>query len=746
MSESGIRKLVWPLQPGVVPNIAGLVVELTTEIAECGNDVGGTVVLIEAPEQGADELVRFTERMALQWEEEGLTCLIVDAHPALPFMSAQFESNQEGFCEMLHYGLSPERVAVGREGASGMWIGAGAPWSTSLESPEEPERCLRLMAEQADRVLLMADAGDGEGLLSDLQIGSHYRLVLTEESVATEMSATDAGDSVDAVETAAPVADRSDAEDEPMFDGDLQAATVPETPTGETVDTITESPEPSADESGADPADSGETIEAAATADGQSDDEDEPMFDGDLQAEEAMEAIEESSEPLAAEVTADTVSAEDATDADDPVAEQGDAEGETTPDSDQQAVEAAQEDAAEESAEESEATPATITGVSVNGQEDIGPITPEQVMPFDVSVDDKTGVPHTLNGEENAGGDEDGFTGEGDEDGPAEFDLAKIAQARRRRILIPLLALCAVLMAGGGYMYIQKFGFALPGDSADLAETTDVPESIASVSTRLPDRVVAPYGTGGGDSEGSDADQPGDVDGGSETMQAGMADEIPQLVDHEYEETRRKLTDIQAEADADEGIEIEHLSDHEGRWLGEGSEKKSGDSRELASGGKAKSDVQKQTSTSSIPRGAQRQVALNKGDAGGSGSGAASSRAERVASFYLSGDSGVTKSVQAGARRRLESRGTWRSALDHSGSFLVHVESYQDSALGAWNARKQGFSEMGFILKPALIKGSEWFRLCVGPFPTLEAATDFRDRMLDQAGKDYCTVIPYRLE
>ncbi len=91
-------------------------------------------------------------------------------------------------------------------------------------------------------------------------------------------------------------------------------------------------------------------------------------------------------------------------------------------------------------------------------------------------------------------------------------------------------------------------------------------------------------------------------------------------------------------------------------------------------------------------------------------------------------------------RRRFESRDHWRRAKSHTGVFHVHVESYQDSVLGARSARGRGFDVAGFSLRRHPVRGKIYYRLLVGTFSSLPAATAYRDSLLDQTNENYCTI------
>lgn len=178
MSHEHERILPWPLAPGASPRIGELVSSLDAEIDAAAVGEGGVLVLVELGPDDGPEFLRLTERLAELWEGRGLRTLIVDAHPARPFFGDMFGESPEGFTEILHYGLSPDASARSREGCAGQWIPAGGRWSLPLENPEEPGLSLYRLASQADRVLLLADATDAEGLLDALRDRCHYRLQL----------------------------------------------------------------------------------------------------------------------------------------------------------------------------------------------------------------------------------------------------------------------------------------------------------------------------------------------------------------------------------------------------------------------------------------------------------------------------------------------------------------------------------------------------------------------------------------
>lgn len=178
MSERRERSLSWPLEPGVAPKIAELVAGLAAEVDAFAPGSGGTLILVELAGEANEEFLRLAERLAEAWQVRGLSSLVVDAHPAAPFTRDCFEDSPEGFTEILHYGLSPEAVVQQREGCAGQWIPAGGEWVLPLESPAEPAITLQRLSYMADRVLILADGGDAEGLLKAFRFHCHYLLKL----------------------------------------------------------------------------------------------------------------------------------------------------------------------------------------------------------------------------------------------------------------------------------------------------------------------------------------------------------------------------------------------------------------------------------------------------------------------------------------------------------------------------------------------------------------------------------------
>lgn len=100
----------------------------------------------------------------------------------------------------------------------------------------------------------------------------------------------------------------------------------------------------------------------------------------------------------------------------------------------------------------------------------------------------------------------------------------------------------------------------------------------------------------------------------------------------------------------------------------------------------------------------------------------------------------VAKAAPQAAQRRAESRPSWNSALDHKGSFHVHVSSFRDSARALLAQEREGFSELPVRLHPVDVEGRIWYRVLVGEFPDLLSAAAFRDSLLDQAGRDFCVI------
>ncbi|MDP6419366.1 MAG: hypothetical protein QF492_06960 [Candidatus Krumholzibacteria bacterium] len=91
-------------------------------------------------------------------------------------------------------------------------------------------------------------------------------------------------------------------------------------------------------------------------------------------------------------------------------------------------------------------------------------------------------------------------------------------------------------------------------------------------------------------------------------------------------------------------------------------------------------------------------------------------------------------------QRRKEGRSSWKTALDHEGSFHVHVSSYRDSSRALRDLADERFPEQIIVIRRARVGDRDWFRICVGEFEELSAACAFRDSLLDEAGLDYCAI------
>lgn len=170
----GTRALAWPPPAGSDP--AAVLAELAAAIDALNE--GEALVLVEFGEAEGPAALDLCERLATHWEGAGRRTLVVDAHPLAPLFSLPTAASPEGLTEILHYGLSPAAAASERPGCAGLWIAGGGHWALPLESPEEPDRSLARLLGEADRVLLLADAGDAEGLLGALRARVHFRLDL----------------------------------------------------------------------------------------------------------------------------------------------------------------------------------------------------------------------------------------------------------------------------------------------------------------------------------------------------------------------------------------------------------------------------------------------------------------------------------------------------------------------------------------------------------------------------------------
>jgi hypothetical protein len=203
--ERGGRQLPWP--PPLGSDLQALAAELAEGIDAVAQD-GGALALIELTPAGAAAATQLCERLAAHWQAGGRRCLVVDGHPTAPFFSVLFAGSPEGFTEILHYGLSPAAAALERPHCAGLWIPAGGRWALPLESPDEPHLTLSRLLGEAERVLLLADAEDAEGLLPALRAGCHYRLQL--EAVAAPLAAASPALAV-ATPVAAPAGRRAPA-------------------------------------------------------------------------------------------------------------------------------------------------------------------------------------------------------------------------------------------------------------------------------------------------------------------------------------------------------------------------------------------------------------------------------------------------------------------------------------------------------------------------------------------------------
>jgi len=118
-----------------------------------------------------------------------------------------------------------------------------------------------------------------------------------------------------------------------------------------------------------------------------------------------------------------------------------------------------------------------------------------------------------------------------------------------------------------------------------------------------------------------------------------------------------------------------------------------------------------------------------------------SSRALAAPAETLAADAGeAPKAAPWAPRRRGESRSAWNSALDHQGSFHLHVSSFRDSDRALLAQEEEGYAGLPVRIQPVLVKGRTWYRVLVGRFPDLRSAAAFRDSLLDQAGKNYCVI------
>ncbi len=177
----GERRLAWPPAPG--SELEPLAAELMASI-DAAAQGGAALALIELDAGGAAAAMQLCERLAAEWRSAGRSCLVVDGHPRAPFFDQIFAGSPEGFTEILHYGLSPAAAAQERPHCAGLWIPAGGRWALPLDSPDEPALTLSRLLGEAERVLLLADAGNAEGLLPALRQACHFRLLLEAEAPA----------------------------------------------------------------------------------------------------------------------------------------------------------------------------------------------------------------------------------------------------------------------------------------------------------------------------------------------------------------------------------------------------------------------------------------------------------------------------------------------------------------------------------------------------------------------------------
>ena len=171
----GERRLVWPPAPG--SKLEPLAAELMASI-DAAAQGGAALALIELEATGAAAAMQLCEQLAAEWRSAGRACLVVDGHPTAPFFGELFAGSPEGFTEILHYGLSPAAAAQERPHCAGLWIPAGGRWALPLDSPDEPALTLSRLLGEAERVLLLADAGNAEGLLPALRHACHFQLRL----------------------------------------------------------------------------------------------------------------------------------------------------------------------------------------------------------------------------------------------------------------------------------------------------------------------------------------------------------------------------------------------------------------------------------------------------------------------------------------------------------------------------------------------------------------------------------------
>jgi len=91
-------------------------------------------------------------------------------------------------------------------------------------------------------------------------------------------------------------------------------------------------------------------------------------------------------------------------------------------------------------------------------------------------------------------------------------------------------------------------------------------------------------------------------------------------------------------------------------------------------------------------------------------------------------------------QRRSESQSVWSSALNHKGTFHVHVLSANDSVRALSAVNRLDLKGYPYRLKQVEVNGRTWVRILVGRFPDLVSASAFRDSLLDKTGIDYCSI------
>jgi hypothetical protein len=143
---------------------------------DASQSAGKGFILFEMDRRSLAEARRLLDDLAKRWKDRGKRLLVVDAHPAEPFISGR----AEGFSEMLHYGSSPSSLKSNLSELDADFIGAGGMGDLAPLDPAEPARSLRRLAASADRVILLADSRDSEGLLDTLIEESVFRVRLSD--------------------------------------------------------------------------------------------------------------------------------------------------------------------------------------------------------------------------------------------------------------------------------------------------------------------------------------------------------------------------------------------------------------------------------------------------------------------------------------------------------------------------------------------------------------------------------------